>query len=90
MLRLDFKDKNETVLFFDPMKDDVKIRKEFAGLDLKYELCIDTSSDVCCTVYDSREDRDAAYEYALNKIHEYLFPQIEADTVVMPEYAKLF
>lgn len=77
MLRLDFKDKNETILFFDPMKD-VKIRKEKSEkVNVCYELCIDTSSDVCYTVYDSKEDRDEAYTYAVNKINEYLFPQIE-------------
>ena len=84
MIRLDFNDKNETVLFFEPMKDDVKIRKEVSKIDVQYELCIDTSSDVCYMVYDSKEDRDAAYEYALNRINDYLFPKFETAEIGTP------
>ena len=80
MLRLELKDKNETVLFFDPMKD-VKVRKEESKTEVCYELCIDTCNDVCYAMYDSKADRDAAYEYVLTKINEYLFPQIESTMV---------
>ncbi len=76
MLRLEFKDKHETVLLFEPGLG-AKIRKEESKTRVCYELCIDTNNDVCCVEYDSKVDRDIAYEYVLTKINEYLFPQIE-------------
>jgi len=88
MLCLNLKDNNETVLFIDPMKDIIKIRKEESKLKVCYEICIDTSSDVCCAEYNSKADRDEAYEYVLNKINECLFSQIEADDFRKPYYAR--
>lgn len=82
MLRLDLKDKDSTVLFIDVMIG-VKIYKSQPKVlyDDRYGLIIKTSSDVCCAVYDSEEHRDEAYDYVLNKINEYLFPQIETSDV---------
>lgn len=75
MLRLDLKDSYETVLFIDPMKG-VRIKKEPSRV--KYEVSIEAGNFIVCyAVYDSEKDRDAAYEYVLTKINEYLFPQIE-------------
>ena len=100
MLRLDLKDDAGTVLFIEPMNG-IKVRKEKPKVKegtcgLCYELCIETGSDVCYTTYDSMEYRDAVYEYVLNKISEYLFPQIEAtgfkpicpNDAAMPEYLR--
>jgi hypothetical protein len=75
MLRLDLKDNHKTVLFIDPMKD---INISINNKESCYELHIETNSDVCFAVYESEEDRDAAYEYVLNKINEDLFPQKES------------
>lgn len=79
MLRLDLKDNAETVLFIDPMKD-VKIRKA-ASKGSCYEFTIETCFDVCHAFYDTETERDNAYERVLNKINEYLFPQIESELV---------
>lgn len=73
MLRLDLKDANSTVLFINPMNG-AKIRKES-----DYELCIETDTVVCYASYNLKEHCDEAYWYVLNKINEYLFPQIEPD-----------
>lgn len=79
MLRLDLKDKDSTVLFIDVMSG-VKIYKNLSKLYYtdRYELIIETSSDTCCAIYDTKENRDEAYDYVLNKINEYLFPQIDS------------
>lgn len=73
MLRLDLKDDKSTVVFINPMNV-IKINKES-----RYGLRIETNSDVCYVDYNSVESRDEAYWYVLNKINEYLFPQIEPD-----------
>jgi hypothetical protein len=78
MLRLDLKDNNETVLFVDPMNS-VKImkQKDTDRIKTTYVLLIDTGNIVCYAEYYSEEHRDEVYEYVLNKINEYLFPQKE-------------
>ena len=80
MLRLDLKDRNETVLFIDPMKE-VKVRKERTEKKSYYELSIETESGVCYAVYYTEAACNTAYERVLNKINEYLFPQIESTMV---------
>ena len=74
MLRLDLKDENETVLFIEPFKG-VTIHKTVSqdnGLYVEY------FDHIAYVTYDSVESRDAAYEYVLNKINEYIFPQMES------------
>ena len=85
MLRLDLKDDVKTVLFFDPTMG-VRIHKydDIVRSKPRYELHINVHNDIAFMLYDSREDRDAAYEYALNKINEYLFPQIETVEIGAP------
>lgn len=73
MLRLDLKDAKETVLFIDPMEG-VKIHKDVTDSG----LFIETGDLVTYVSYKLEKSRDAAYEYVLNKINEYLFPQIES------------
>lgn len=85
MLRLDLKNKNNTVLFVDPING-VKILKQ-KDAD-SYVLLIDTGNIVCYMEYDSEELRDEVYEYVLNKINEYLFPQIEVVPLEKPEKEK--
>lgn len=80
MLRLDLNDNAETVLFIDPMKEDIKIRKA-ASKGSCYEFTIETCFDVCHAFYDTETGRDDAYERVLNKINEYLFSQIESELV---------
>lgn len=82
MLRLELKDVNETVLFIEPTND-VKIRKgEAPSKDgPQYELDIETDHSICYASYYLEEERDDAYEYVLNKIDEYLFPQVELKEV---------
>lgn len=77
MLRLDMEDTNGTVLFVDPMKG-VKILKEYG---MNPQIFIEAGYSFSHAVYDSEENRDAAYERVLNKINEYLFPQIESTMV---------
>lgn len=81
MLRLDLNDKNNTVLFVDPING-VKILKQ---KDDNYVLLIDTGNIVCYIEYDSEELRDEVYEYVLNKINEYLFQQIETTQLCYKE-----
>ena len=85
MLRLDFKDDDETVLFFDPIMG-VRINKydDIVRSKPRYELDINTNHDMFSMFYDSMGDRDAAYEYTLNKINNYLFPQIETAEIGTP------
>lgn len=73
MLRLELDDRNETVLFIDPMKEDVKVRKEHIEKRSCYEFTIETCFDVCHAVYYTEGSRDAAYKRILNKIDEYLY-----------------
>lgn len=75
MLRLELKDNAETVMFIDPVKG-VKIHKAKTEKSY-YELCVETSSTICYAIYNTAEYRDIAYDYVLDKINEYLFPQIE-------------
>ena len=57
----------------------VKILKEDDKVTCFEVLFIEVGSfNFCHAEYDSEESRDAAYEYVLNKINEYLFPQIES------------
>ena len=68
MLRLDLKDKDSTVLFIEPEKG-ITIRK-----GKSYELWLEVGGwGACCTEYYSEESRNAAYDYAVHKIKEYLF-----------------
>ena len=76
MLRLDLKDKHETVLFIYPTNG-VMINKREDLENSCYVLIIDTGNIVCYSEYDTKEYRDADYEYAINEINEYSFPQVE-------------
>ena len=95
MLRLDLKDRNETVLFIDPTKE-VKVRKECTEKKSYYELSIETESGVCYAIYYTEGACIEAYKYVLNKINEYLFPLIESvelgsicpNDAAMPEYLR--
>lgn len=77
MLRLDLNDKHDTVLFVNPMNG-VKINKQKDPENSSYVLIIDTGNIVCYLEYDVKEYRDANYGYALNKINEYLSPNVES------------
>jgi hypothetical protein len=78
MLRLNLNDINETVLFVDPMNGVKILKQKDDSEETTYVLLIDTGDIVCYAEYNSEDVRDAVYGYVLNKINEYLFPQIEA------------
>lgn len=86
MLRLELKDVNETVLFVNPVNG-ICIHKLFEsyiafdgekhGIRVEFATCGSCELMHTAVWYPDPESRDAAYEYVLAKINEYLFPQIE-------------
>lgn len=78
MLRLELKDNDDTVLFVNPMNGVEIGRFDCDYGEGIYKLTIGKlGMYITQYVYSSKVDRDAAYEYVLAKINEYLFPQIE-------------
>lgn len=86
MLRLELKDIDDTVLFANP-ENGIEVHKindrfyssEKEKFGIRIILATCGSCELMQTVawYPDSESRNAAYEYVLSKINEYLFPQID-------------
>ena len=86
MLRLELKDRNDTVLFADPtngiqihkVEDSFRLsvheKRDAYGIRIAFATCTGCELMTTTTWYDGSESRDAVYDSILAKIDEYLFP----------------